>query len=141
MSEQRLAVGLSVLASVKRTFEHVRQKESAPLKLAQNGLGGLPCWRNPDGFQQSIGFPLELSCIQEVFVGKWGDASKQQRANVNRPVSRCPFQAQKPPRNMFGGCGLTAAVTSQEIRGHNLSERIVVQQRMECKSAKGALAS
>jgi hypothetical protein len=42
---------------------------------------------------------------------------------------------------MFGGCGLTAAVTSQEIRGHNLSERIVVQQRMECKSAKGALAS
>ncbi len=124
------------LASFKRTFEHVRQKESAPLKLAQNGLGGLPWRRDSNCFEQSAGFPLELPGIEEVSLGKWGDASKQQRANVNGPVSCCPLQAQKPSRNMFGGCGLTAAVASQQICGHNLLERIVVQRSMECKSGR-----
>src|SRR5580658_10266528 len=35
---------------------------------------------------------------------------------------------------MFRGCELTAAVASQQISGHNLLERIVVQPSGECKS-------
>jgi len=90
----------------------VRQKKTGALKLAKYGIWRLTGGRNSNCFQQSTRFALKFSGIKEVGVGERRKSAKEKRGHVNGPVSASPFQALYPPRNMFGGCGLSAAVAS-----------------------------
>jgi len=54
----------------------MRQKESAPLKLAQNGLYRLFCWRDSNRFEQTAAFALEIPGVEEVLLGVRRDASQ-----------------------------------------------------------------
>jgi hypothetical protein len=96
----------------------MRQKESAPLKLTQNGLCRLGCWRDSNRFEHSAAFAPEIPGVQEVLFGVRRDASQEQRADVNWAVARCPFKALKTSGDMFGGRSLSAAVANQVVRGH-----------------------
>jgi len=69
LGQPRFEGGASGLAGLERTFQHMREKESASLKLAQDNLRRLPCRRDSNGGKQLASFARKLSCIQKILIG------------------------------------------------------------------------
>jgi hypothetical protein len=58
-------------------------------------------------------FALELSAwsIKKMSILPRRESAEQERADMHRPVPRCPFQALQPACNMFRRRSLPASIT------------------------------
>jgi hypothetical protein len=68
LGQPRFEGDASGLGGLERTFQHMREKESASLKLAQDNLRRLPCRRDSKGRKQLASLARKLSGIQKVLL-------------------------------------------------------------------------
>ena len=96
-------------------FQNVCQEKACALKLGVHRLGRLSLGRDPRGAKQVPRFTVEPSArrIQKLRVLPRGNAAKQERVDVHRPIPRGPFQPPQPSCNMLGRRPLAASITPQ----------------------------
>jgi hypothetical protein len=93
----------------------MRQKKSRALKLRMYGFSLFAGCGNAHDLQQRSRLALKFPArrIEKLLLLLRRCTAKKKCVDMNGPVSRGPFQALQPPRDVFRGRDLAATVTRQ----------------------------